>query len=77
MMHLVIIARCQFSVEGGLSTITKITCIKLQLSSIYTLSVEDHILNTDGISLLDIAFVDDEALILLIKNESKILNLMC
>lgn len=72
-----IIARCQFSVEGGLSTITKITCIKLHLSSIYNLSVEDRTLNTDGITLLDIAFVDDEALILLIKNEGNILNLMC
>lgn len=72
-----IIARCQFSVEGGLSTITKITCIKLYLSSIYNLPVEDHTLNTDGVTLLDIAFVDDEALILLIKNEGNILNLMC
>ena len=63
--------------EGGLSTITKITCIKLHLLPTYTLAVEDHVLNADGISLLDIAFVDDDALILLIKNESKVPNLMC
>ncbi|KAF8419687.1 anaphase-promoting complex, cyclosome, subunit 4-domain-containing protein [Tirmania nivea] len=63
-----VLAKCDFNVEGGLSTIAKIQCVKVRLSSIYKTSDEDDASNI--ISLLDLKFVDNESIILLIENET-------
>lgn len=60
------LAKCDFNVEGGLSTIVKIQCVKLRLSSICRTSEEDDACN--NISLLDFKFVDNESIILLVEN---------
>ena len=68
-----ILAKCDFNVEGGLSTIVKIQCVKLRLSSICQIpdgdGDEDDASN--NISLLDLKFVDNESIILLIESKSK------
>ena len=64
----VIVIKCQFCIEGGLSTVTEMKCIKLQLSSIYQ-SPEDGSPMDDVVTLLDVKFVDGYTIILLIKNE--------
>lgn len=66
-----ILSRCEFSVEGGLSTIISIQCVKLRLSSACKSSKDEDAENNDEVSLVDLEYVDEEALILLIKNESK------
>jgi len=64
---IVVVAKCDFNIEGGLSTIVKIQCVKLRLSSICQTSDED---DASNISLLDLKFVDNESIILLIENDS-------
>jgi len=75
----VVLVKCQYAMEGGLSSIVNIDCIKLSISSIY-----DHDTPTEegemeigdkkpkNITLLDVQFVDNEALILLVQNEGKL-----
>jgi len=64
----VVLAKCDLSVEGGLSTVVKLQCVKLRLPSICQTSDED---DASNISLLDLKFVDNESIILLVENESK------
>ena len=64
-----VLVKCDFNVEGGLSTIIKVQCVKLRLSSICQISDEDD--TSNNISLLDLKFVDNECIILLIESESK------
>ncbi|KAI5801561.1 anaphase-promoting complex, cyclosome, subunit 4-domain-containing protein [Peziza echinospora] len=71
-----VLVKCQYAMEGGLSSIVNIDCIKLSISSIYDIDTSSEEGEMDigdkkpkNITLLDVHFVDNEALILLVQNE--------